>query len=579
MKMFTWIDSLVLVFYLLLSVAIGLWVSRGKKSFKDYMFGGGSMPWVAVGISLIATSVSATTFLGAPADVFGADMTFLMFQFGAFISIFVIGFLFIPQFKKSGIQSAYELFEMRFSRSTRRLAAIFYCLHLLLRTGILLYAPSIVLSRIMGVDIRVAILISAVIAIFYTWFGGIKAVIWTDVMQFVVFFGGGIVVLIFIAQDVGGFSSMMDLASQHGKTKWFDPSLDPSNARTLISAGLAYAVLETAIRGGDQQFVQRYLSCKSAGDANRSSVLSMVSTEESGPLLEIEAFDVSNGGNDTWFFMGTSISQMGIKQQDDDQSKTMADWIHEKYPQYNPAMLRGGIGCINSTEVVAHLSEYLAYAGNVKFWAIEMGTNDAWGGGDWNLEIFRKNMQTIIDSAKAHNIVPILARIIATDSAKAQWQINPKFLEAIDSLTVQNKLPKGPDLYTYFREHPELLASDGVHPNGETGGGHMIHQLWAEALYPLYENESGSGEVKIITQNTTHLKEQQVRVQGRTIRIIGALEPEFKVMLLNPIGQVLETHKIKSTDNVEFKTNAPIGNYILVIQGQNTAITTQVTIK
>jgi len=199
--------------------------------------------------------------------------------------------------------------------------------------------------------------------------------------------------------------------------------------------------------------------------------------------------------------------------------------------------------------------------------------------GHWNLETFRKNMQTIIDSAKAHNIVPILARIIATDSAKAQWQINPKFLEAIDSLTVQNKLPKGPDLYTYFREHPELLASDGVHPNGETGGGHMIHQLWAEALYPLYENESGSGEVKIITQNTTHLKEQQVRVQGRTIRIIGALEPEFKVMLLNPIGQVLETHKIKSTDNVEFKTNAPIGNYILVIQGQSNAITTQVTIK
>ena len=85
--MFTWIDSLVLVSYLLLSVAIGLWVSRGKKSFKDYMFGGGSMPWVAVGISLIATSVSATTFLGAPADVFGADMTFLMFQFGAFIKI------------------------------------------------------------------------------------------------------------------------------------------------------------------------------------------------------------------------------------------------------------------------------------------------------------------------------------------------------------------------------------------------------------------------------------------------------------------------------------------------------------
>ena len=308
-------------------------------------------------------------------------------------------------------------------------------------------------------------------------------------------------------------------------------------------------------------------------DFTGKSWFRMVSTEESGPLLEIEAFDVSNGGNDTWFFMGTSISQMGIKQQDDDQSKTMADWIHEKYPQYNPAMLRGGIGCINSTEVVAHLSEYLAYAGNVKFWAIEMGTNDAWGGGDWNLETFRKNMQTIIDSAKAHNIVPILARIIATDSAKAQWQINPKFLEAIDSLTVQNKL------YTYFREHPELLASDGVHPNGETGGGHMIHQLWAEALYPLYENgfDNGEEETKIIKKIIS--KGPQISVQGRTIKITGAVEPKSQVMLLNAIGQVLQTHTIKRTENFELKTNTPTGNYFVVLRGQNTAITTQVTIK
>lgn len=136
-----------------------------------------------------------------------------------------------------------------------------------------------------------------------------------------------------------------------------------------------------------------------------------------GQILEIEAFDMSAGGTDTWFFMGTSISQMGIKQQDTD--STTAQIIHAKFPEYTPAMLRGGIGCINSSEVVEHLGEYLEYAGNVKFWAIEMGTNDAWGGGDWNLATYKKNMQTIIDSAKAHGITPIIARIIATDSSKA----------------------------------------------------------------------------------------------------------------------------------------------------------------
>ena len=274
---FTILDWIVLAAYLLLSLFIGLWVSRGNKNLKEYMFGGGSIPWVAVGISLIATSVSATTFLGAPADVYGDNMTFLMFQIGALLSIVVVGFVFIPKFRSSGINSAYELFEVRFgSKTVRRLAAVFYSLHLLLRTGILLYAPSLVLAQILHVDLKVAIVVSAAVAIFYTWFGGIKAVIWTDVMQFCVFFGGGVLVLVLISNAVGGFGEMAAMASEAGKTKWWDASMDVSNARTLISAGFAYAILEIAIRGCDQQFVQRYLSCKDVTAAYRSSVLSMV---------------------------------------------------------------------------------------------------------------------------------------------------------------------------------------------------------------------------------------------------------------------------------------------------------------
>ena len=219
-------------------------------------------------------------------------------------------------------------------------------------------------------------------------------------------------------------------------------------------------------------------------DFDGKSWFKFVSEGDVGQILEIEAFDMDAGGTDTWFFMGTSISQMGIKQQDTD--STTAQLIHARYPEYTPAMLRGGIGCINSTEVVEHLSEYLEYAGNVKFWAIEMGTNDAWGGGDWNLQTYVKNMQAIIDSAKAHGITPVIARIIATDSAKAGWQINPAYLEAVDKLVAENNLPQGPDFYSYFKEHPELLGSDGVHPNADTKGGQAMHRLWAEALAPLY---------------------------------------------------------------------------------------------
>ena len=274
--MFLGVDWLVLILYLVASVFVGLWVSRGKKNFSDYMLGGGKIPWVAVGISIIATSVSATTFLGAPADVYAEDMTFLMFNIGAFISIFIVGYVFIPRFRGLSIVSAYELLEVHFSRGVRRVAAVFYSLHLILRTGILLYAPSLVLSKILDINIIYAILCSAIFATIYTWYGGIKAVIWTDVLQFVVFFVGGLFVLWLVADVVGGFGSLYSLASNAGKTKWFNPSLNPGEARTLISAGFAYAVLEVAIRGCDQQFVQRYLSCSGAKEANKSSVLSMV---------------------------------------------------------------------------------------------------------------------------------------------------------------------------------------------------------------------------------------------------------------------------------------------------------------
>ncbi len=274
--MFGAIDWFVLAAYWSISVFIGLRAARKNRSFKDYMLGGGSMPWIPVGISLIATSVSATTLLGVPADVFDVDMTFIMTNVGSFLSILVIGWLFIPRLRSCGIQSAYELLEKSFSRSVRRVAAVFYAMHLVLRTGILLFAPSLVLAPILQIPVGAAILISSVAAILYTWYGGFRAVVWTDVMQFLVFFGGGIIALFILANGIGGFGELVVLAGEAGKSNWFSASLDPSNARTLLSAGIVYAVLEIAIRGCDQQFVQRYLSCKDVKAANRSSVLSMV---------------------------------------------------------------------------------------------------------------------------------------------------------------------------------------------------------------------------------------------------------------------------------------------------------------
>jgi lysophospholipase L1-like esterase len=306
-----------------------------------------------------------------------------------------------------------------------------------------------------------------------------------------------------------------------------------------------------------------------------------VSEGEVGQILEIEAFDMSAGGTDTWFFMGTSISQMGIKQQETD--STTAQLIHARFPEYTPAMLRGGIGCINSTEVVARLNDYLKYAGNVKFWAIEMGTNDAWGGGDWNLQTYVDNMQTIIDSAKAHGITPVIARIIATDSSKAGWQINPVFIEAVDKLVEDNNLPKGPDFYSYFREHPELLGSDGVHPNSD-GGGQAMHHLWAEALAPLYaagdtasaEKDPSGDSTETVRGSVVKFVAPTISMQNRQI-IVQGVPVNAEVSLVSATGAVVAQKK--ATQSSAVFENISAGKYIVVIRNATLRLTEIVQVR
>ncbi|MBP5247700.1 MAG: SGNH/GDSL hydrolase family protein [Fibrobacter sp.] len=310
----------------------------------------------------------------------------------------------------------------------------------------------------------------------------------------------------------------------YGGIDWADFASSCPHTKTLLTdfAILTSANSTTGFDGDwDTAYVvtnNQVMARGAAIDFEGKSWIRLLSSESPGQFLEVEAFDISNGQNDTWFFMGTSISAMGIKQQDTDSTATTAKLIHEKFPEYTPAMLRGGVSCINTTDIVNHLPEYLEAVGNVNFWAIEMGTNDGWGGGTANLSTYVQNLQTIIDSAKAHGISIVLARTLATDSSKAGWQIAPEFLAAEDSLILVNDLYNGPDFYGFFKEHPEYLNPDGVHPNGETGGGAQMHRLWAEAIAPIYADASSA-----IHQNRT-LKKSQSTSLVKVIVQNGAVE-------------------------------------------------------
>jgi SSS family solute:Na+ symporter len=273
---FQFLDGIVLFLYLGIVVWIGWKVARKNKSFQQFVFGSKSIPWWAVGISLIATSLSSTSFLGPPETAYRGNMSILMYQVGALLAIVLVVTFFIPAILRTKVTSAYEILEKRFDGKTRVLAASIYCLHVLLRTGVLLYGPALVLAEILQVPVSMAIVLIGIVAIIYTYIGGLEAVIWTDVLQFAVFFGGGFLVVYYCTSHGNSLAELWSYGVSHSKTDIWNFEWDISKANNFWTLGLFVLVLELSVRTTDQQFVQRYLSCKSVAEAKNSAALSWI---------------------------------------------------------------------------------------------------------------------------------------------------------------------------------------------------------------------------------------------------------------------------------------------------------------
>ena len=278
MHAFGTINYMVMALYLLVSLLIGAYFARKQKSTDDYFVGGGRVPWWASGLSVFGTLLSAITFMAIPAKAFISDWSFFMLNIAAVIITPLIAFVFIPFFNRLHISTAYEYLEIRFNYLARAIGSISFILFQLGRIGIVLLLPSLAISIVTGISVETCILLMGILCVLYTAFGGIEAVIWTDVFQVIVLMGGSILAIIWIMLHTdASFGEMLAYASDREKFNIlnFDLNFTDSTFWVVLIGGLASAMVT---QGTDQTIVQRYLTSSSVKDSQKTLYTNAVLT-------------------------------------------------------------------------------------------------------------------------------------------------------------------------------------------------------------------------------------------------------------------------------------------------------------
>lgn len=272
------INYTVLALYLLISLMIGVYFARKQKSTDDYFVGGGRVPWWASGLSVFGTLLSAITFMAIPAKSFISDWSFFMLNIAAIAITPLIAFVFIPFFNSLHISTAYEYLEIRFNYVARAIGSVSFILFQLGRIGIVLLLPSLAISIVTGISVESCILLMGILCVLYTAFGGIEAVIWTDVFQVIVLLGGSIVAIVWILLHTdASLGEMIVYASERKKFNIlnFDLNLTDSTFWVVLIGGLASAMVT---QGTDQTIVQRYLTSSSVKDSQKTLYTNAVLT-------------------------------------------------------------------------------------------------------------------------------------------------------------------------------------------------------------------------------------------------------------------------------------------------------------
>jgi len=294
--------------YLAANVAIGLWAARSQKSAGDYFLGARGLPAWAVLLSIVATETSALTIISTPGIGARGDLTFLQLPIGYLVGRIAVAAWLLPGYFSGTQETAYARLEHRFGPETRRAASAVFLVTRFLGDGVRVFAGAIPLALLTGWNIPLSILVMGSITLLYTWAGGLKAVIWTDVLQLVVYVAGGVAAL-FIAVDLaGGLGAVIDKAAEAHKLGVIVPTFSLTAPYTLVAGVIGGAMLSAASHGTDHLIVQRLLATRSLRDAQRALIGSGVVVILQfalflflGTALWAGGFAPAEGGSDTIF--------------------------------------------------------------------------------------------------------------------------------------------------------------------------------------------------------------------------------------------------------------------------------------
>jgi len=265
------VDLAILLVYMAGVVGLGLWFSRGARDMSEYVVGSRDVAWWLILFSIIATETSSVTFLSIPGFAWSRDLTWLQIVLGFLLGRFAVSAFLLPQYFRGSLYSAYEVLRQRFGGATQKTASALFIVTRSLADGLRLFLTAIVFQEMTGIALHWAVVAVGVTTIVYTYAGGLRAVVWTDFVQLVIYLAGAVVAFAVILHRLpGGWGQLVSLGAAGGKLRMLDLRLDWSEPYGLWAGLVGGVFITLGSHGVDQMMVQRYLSARGLREARRA---------------------------------------------------------------------------------------------------------------------------------------------------------------------------------------------------------------------------------------------------------------------------------------------------------------------